>query len=701
MLEKPTTEEEGSKEFRYPLELLDWAGHREGGVRRLFDEGSGRPCQSVFQTNLLVRLTDWATRLASGDLDVPRVVLLVGGPGNGKTEAVEATFLHLDKALGCAGRLVASLKVAFHPPEDQPVSRLVTIDAGALAHPSRQLQIKVVQDASAGGNQSASLTVDELTDALDAPLGTAYLCCVNRGVLDDAMIHAIDSELFEVQGLLEAVVTSVSMLPEAPSCWPLEGFSQVAVWPMDAESLLEDTEVGGKAPAVEILERALDPSRWMEAGSCAAGQACPFCGSRKTLAGSRESQSLVKMLRWFELGTGKRWAFRDLFSLLSYMLAGGGSDRRAGLSDPCSWAAAQDKADQSRALAKPRQDTSAALFRLVAAQYQHALFHRWDRGISASLERDIKDLDLQTDHTAMGLYYFLQPRNASRVPTTIAALLDSFVDLLDPAMAPPNTKVTLWGGEVSLGDLDIRFSRSVREGLDFAKKYRELSQAERLLLERLATLDEHLGDQRHRRKRPTAATRIQCILRDFACRLTRRSIGVRHASVPEAEALEAFRRVVADAEGQGLELKEIALHIERLLNNDRNFEVSLTSTFGQPLPPLRRRATLVVPGLRVYDRPCITTGRPRPTLCFLEVDRQPIALTYDLFKAVRDLEKGLSPASLPGSVIAMLDTIRARIAGAIVRERGVQERPTIIIGEAVVIERRRGRFDATKLGARR
>lgn len=684
----------------FPLGLLEWAGHREGGVRRLFDEGSGRPCESVFQTNLLVRLADWATRLAGGDPGVPRVLLLVGGPGNGKTEAIEATSIHLDGALGCEGRLVSALHEAFHPPEDQPVSRLVSIDAGALANPPRELQVSIVQDASAGGNKSASLTVEELTDALSGQPGAAYLCCVNRGVLDDAMIHAIDGGLTEVQNFLEAVVTSVSMLPEAPSCWPLEGFPQVAVWPMDAESLLEETVAGGKAPAVEIMERALDTTRWMEHGACAAGQACPFCNSRKLLAGSRELQSLMKMLRWFELGTGKRWAFRDLFSLFSYMLAGG-SDRRAGLVDPCAWAAEQYKADQSLALAKPRQETSAALFRLVAAQYQHALFPRWDRGVAGFLERDIKDLELQTDHTAMGLCYFLQPRNASRVPTTIAPLLDSFVEMLDPAMAPPDTKVTLWGGEVTLGDLDIRFSRSVREGLDFAKKFRELSTPERLLLDRLATLDEHLGDQRFRRKRPTAASRIQCIIRDFACRLARRSIGARHASVPEAETLGAFQRVVADAEGQGHELKEIAIHLERLLNNGRNFEVSLTATFGQPLPPPRRRATLVVPELRVYERPCITSGRPRPTLCFLQVDRQPIAITYDLFKAVRDLEKGLSPAALPGSVVAMLDTIRARIAGAIVREEGVQERPTIIIGEAVTIERRRGRFDATKLGVRR
>ncbi|WP_217424965.1 hypothetical protein, partial [Magnetospirillum sp. LM-5] len=430
----------------------------------------------------------------------------------------------------------------------------------------------------------------------------------------------------------------------------------------------------------------------------------PFCGSRKILAGRRETGSLLRMLRWFELGTGKRWTFRDLFSLMSYLLAGNGGGRREGAADPCAWAAALDKADKERALGKPRRETSAALFWLAAAQYQHALFHRWDRGLAASLLQDIKELGLQDDHTAMGLYFFLQSRNAGCVPATIAPLLDTFVELLDPAMAPPDAKIALWGAEVALGDFDIRYSRSVREGLDYSAKHRALSPTERALLERLSALDERLGDPRVRRKRPTAASRMQCILRDFACRLTRRSVGVRHASVPDADTFEAFQRVVADVDGLGHDLREIAIRIEELLNHDKNFEVSLTTTFGQPLPPPRRRAMLIVPGLRVYARTSSHEGRPRPTLCYLDVEAgrslQPIALTYDLFKAVRDLERGLSPASLPSSVLAMLDTTRARMAGVIVRDRTVQDRPTIVLGESVTVERHRGRFISTKRGAR-
>ena len=76
-------------------------------------------------------------------------------------------------------------------------------------------------------------------------------------------------------------------------------------------------------------------------------------------------------------------------------------------------------------------------------------------------------------------------------------------------------------------------------------------------------------------------------------------------------------------------------------------------------------------------------------------------MTYDLFKALKELERGLSPASLPRSVLALLDAIRARLAGHIVRDREARERPSIILGESILVERYRGRFAMSKRGVRR
>jgi hypothetical protein len=653
---------------------------------------------------LVKRLREWAASFADDTVAAPRIVLLVGGPGNGKTEAIESTLEALDGALACDGRLREALARAFHP-ESGIAPRCVSIDTEELKA-RRPLKIHVVQDATVevAGQGAARLLLQELTH-VSSNERDVYLCCVNRGVLDDALICSHDEGLSEARELLEAVVQAVSLAADAPSCWPLQTYSSIAVWPMDAESLVDRLRDAEPVPAETILRGAIKEERWPAAGTCAAGEACPFCTSRKTLAGRKEFDALLKMLRWFELASGKRWAFRDIFSLVSYALAGPGSGPKGAATNPCGWAAALLEADKRAASgSRPSRETSAAIFQLVAAQYQHALFHKWDFPSAKSLLQDIKDVGVESDNTAMGLQFFLQSRNGRHVPPTIGALVDGFVDSLDPAMSSPESGVTLWGagGEIRLREFDARFSRSTREGLDYAISFRALSPLERILLGRLADLDELLASPKLRRARPTAATRIQRMIRDFSNRIFRRSIGARQAVVPDREILESYERVVADAESTGHDLREVANHVEDLLNDGDHFHVSLTTTFGQPLPPPRGRALLVVPRRRVMIRDKSEIGRPRSSLCFLEIQvgdaYQPIALTYDLFRAVDDLGKGVSQSSLPRGVLTLLDTTRARMAGSIVRDRSALERPTVHLGDSTVITRQRGVFVSDRKG---
>ncbi|MBY5460763.1 hypothetical protein HFO89_31295 [Rhizobium leguminosarum] len=694
----------------YPARLVNWSGNRSGGVRRLFDEGSGRPGEGVFETNLLHKLEDWARKMVEGPGSAPRILMLVGGPGNGKTEAIESTIGWLDDALGASQQLVRALAGSFLPGGDGFVPRLVRVDAGSLGNPRRQLAISIVQDASAvldaTGRSAAQLLLDELEAMQSAPQTEAYLCCVNRGVLDDALIEAMDRGSVKSGQLLEAITRAVSLAPDAPSCWPLDLFPIVAAWPMDAESLLLAPTRGGDAPARSLLRHALEESRWLPAGSCLAGPSCPFCGSRDRLSREREEGALLQMLRWYELASGKRWSFRDLFSLVSYLLAGHRvSPRDAGL-DPCGWAARLAGLDETaRRGGKPSREISSSIFQLVSAQYQHALFHRWERDAGPSLLRDIKELGLDDDNTAMGLYWFLSSRRAPYLPTMIGDVLEGLAELLDPALAAPDTQVQVSRNtRFALREVDVRFSRSVLEGLDYVRKLQVLTRLEVELIDRLARLDAELSSPAVRRRRPLSATNLQRFMRDFACRLVRRSLGTKTATALDAPVLSEFQEVIEDGEGEGL--YEIAHEVELLLNRNQDFEISLTTTFGQPLPPVARRAILVVPARSVRPLHSNTGGRPSSPIPFLKVgdgrSSQPIALTYDLFKAVKELEEGMSVASLPRTVLALLDTTRARLAGPIVRDGQLLERARIQIGSAdsSVVQRRIG-FGIRKDGGSR
>jgi hypothetical protein len=670
----------------FPHALVDWAGNHAGGVKRLFDSHSGRPAKDLLKTNLLVRLERWAASLAAGDQACPRVVLLVGGPGNGKTEAIESTIRWLDTSLQCDGRLIGELARSFNRVGGIP--RVIAVDAGILSGTPRDLLLSVVQDATATvgweGVPAANLLIEELGSVVGSNGSDVYLCCVNRGVLDDALIHALDNGLDAPRKLLEAITRAVSLAADAPSCWPLAGFPGVAVWPMDAESLLVLPAGESTSPAETLVRQATEPNDWPTYGACSAGGKCPFCYSQSLLSREGPRNALLQILRWNELGSGKRWSFRDLFSLMSYLLSGHLPARDEQSGDPCAWASKLIELDVGLSSARrPTKQAMTAAFRLATASYQHALFHRWDRDVSLVLRKDIKELGLDEDSTLMGLQHFLHDRRAPYLPATIAPLLEGLVDLLDPALASPDSQVAVSAkSTVMLRDVDIRFSRSIQEGIEFIRKYQVLSPMELDLLKKLAQSDEQLSRPEVRRKRPAAASRMQQILRDFAGRLVRRSICVRSAVVPDASILAAFQTVVEDEKQH--RLYEVADQVEQLLNNGADFEVSLTTTFGQPLPPSQRQATLVVPSQHVGVPPRKGSGRPLSPICFLEVgsgaSAQSIALTYDLFKAVKELERGLSPASLPRTVVALLDTTRARLAGPIVRDQEILRRSKIRIG---------------------
>lgn len=684
----------------YPAGLLEWAGHRAGGVRRLFDDTSGRPSGSVVRTSLLERLDGWTADIADDATGAPHAIFLVGGPGNGKTEGVETIIVGFDQRLQLGGALVAEFRSLFSSDNKQPVPRRAGVDISVSALGGRNLKLVIVQDASATDielpdHSPAKLLIDDIKCFVLRDVGAIYVACVNRGVLDDALALSMDEDETDARGLLEAIVSTVSLSPVSTSCWPLDGYPKVAIWPMDVESLLT-AEAGVKsvAPAEQLLDAATNLDLWPGFGKCQAGERCPFCTSRELLSGDPHRSSLLGILRLYELATGKRWSFRDLFSLLSFLLAGVPSTGEDSGKTPCEWAARLIELD-----ANPGGRSDAFRLRipflLVAAQYQHALFGRWPRFVGRSLRADLKELRINDHRTLGGLAYFLGSTRGLAIPATLAPQLSSLCDVLDPAIADSDGMVEVSARTaIALRELDTRFSHSVGEGFQFIKKYQCLTPLETDLLRRLDQADELLSQADVHRRRPATAFRVQKLVRDFACRLVRRSLGVRSGVVREFETLSRFRRVI---EGDEQLLHDAVKQVEGLLNDREHFVVTLNTTFGESLPPESRRAVLRTPKQRVKPRLHTHAGRPTPTLRFLSVgdgtSQQSIPLTYELFRSVRELKAGMLPASLPRTVVALLDTTRARLAGRIVRNEDLLDGSEISLGlRDEVVVRELGKF---------
>ncbi len=697
------TDQEAQQLPAFPAALRDWAGNQSGGVRRLFDDVSGRPTGRILKTHLLKRLEAWVQSLTQSPTETPKVVLLVGGPGNGKTEAIESTVDWLDHALGCNDALRKTLRQQLMPAPGCAVPRIATAEVQTTAGARGLYRIRIVQDASvedAPDQSRAQLLAEELESALEDVSGhSVYLACVNRGVLDDAMIHVSEHGPARAHNLLQSIIQSVGQGGGNTSCWPLDGHPSVAVWPMDVESLLTRTRDNDPAPAAAILADALMEDKWPSYGSCPAKLMCPFCTSRRVLAGVRGSAELMSLLRWHELAAAKRWTFRDFFTLVSYLLAGAGATAKAErVESPCAWAASLVEMDASRVGQKPEARRSSAIFLLVACHYQHQLFARWDARVAKRLREDLRELGLLENHTAVGLLSFLRNGPGVRPPAMIEGLLESLCLTLDPAIADPALEVPVSSAtRLRLREIDARFSQSVASGRSMLLKHKCLSPAETELLGRLAELDRELSTPALRRKRPDAATRVQHLLREFACRLARRSLGARGAVTRDQELLAQYQRIVEGGNDDGELLLSAAREVTRLLNANDKFEVSLTTTFGQPMPPATLRAVLVTTKQTVKPRFEAVTGRPAPPMRLLRVGRnrgeQTIALTFDLYRSIRLLEAGLSRASLPIEVNALIDATKARLSGPIVRDPESLEDSSIELGASGTrIELIGGRF---------
>lgn len=683
---------------KYPEGLVNWSGDKAGGVKKLFYSGSGRPSGSVISTPLLTRLKAWAQQLARGDAGTPRVVFLVGGPGNGKTEAVECTIRELDDAMDLDGALLGELASRFSGQSGVAPGRRVSTASTKFPARSRIRVLSIVQDGSEAGLGDATTPAEHLCNDIrfqaDKGDEQVYIACVNRGVLDDALILATERGDRVVGDVLKKIIQSASLSARSASCWPLEGSPRFAVWPMDVESLVEETDSKGATSACrQILTVATNPDEWPGYGQCPAGNLCPFCTNRKLLSVETNASSFIQILRRFELASGKRWNFRDQFSLVAYLLAGTGEASPGVPYHPCNWAKAQLEPRDSNQV-KREAKVARALFRLLAAQYQHAMFCSWpvDRGVG--LRGDVKDLKLEEHPALLGLVQFLVRDKRSDTTTTLRSQLNGMVEHLDPAAASPEFEVAISSSKVvQLKELDRLFSLSVKGGRELLHKHRCLSELENSVLRLLESADEKLSEEPIRRRKPAAAQRVQALVRLVACSIARRSVAVRAGITKDADVLADFDKVLR---GDDSALQDVRQQLEGLLNKGGRFQVSLNTTFGEPLPPPERRVMLTTDKQKVLQMPLShDESRPRAPVRFLTVGgkKQPVALTYELFKATQSLRKGMVPASLPRSVVALLDTTRAKLAGMVVRNEDELEGSEIHLGmREDVISRNFGKF---------
>lgn len=657
--------------------LVAWHGHDRGGVRIPFSEQGGNPLAEAIETGVIRRLRGLARDLAAGRAGSPRWVMLVGGPGNGKSEAVQQFLAALDNEMGLAGNLVATLGRKFQPSPIVP--RRVEVNPADLPSGARFQQVIrrliVIQDASASDdvNQDAARQLSlDLADLLTSPPAQlpVFICCANRGLLARCL-KASNKELGprnEVTLVIEEIIRATALGQEAlstsrPPCWPLSN-ANIACWPMDLESLFPDGP-GLPNPVESMVVQAADPSRWETQGACAdcsAGDYCPFRQNAQWLRDPNNRDSLLSVLRRGELATGQRWNFRDAFSLVAELVVGQRCDF-TGSAHPCDWV--RDRVQELGASQHETPESTIAAFELSRRLYPQALFPVAARGEAARHCAKIskqyrKDLTFALAGAA---------ETASHVHggSYIRALLFQASDLLDPAQYTPSA------ANHRLREVEDYFSQSVSLGL--ARHGPETCQLERRLWEIAAQAEAEWDPLGREFGKVIEATHF---IRQLVSSQAKRSLGVRRGHL----ALEEYLNEYASALRDRTRLEGVRTPMRNLLGSQR-FTFSVVESFGQPkgdiAPVLELDADL--PGITVHPAPMTSERSPGHDVPCLKIDQYMVPLTFDFYLAIKLREAGCSNSCLPPSTRAAIDKVRHLYAGAVCRsrQRFAEDRARVVV----------------------
>lgn len=656
------------------LDLLAWHGHERGGVRVPFQDELGKPLGVTVDTPLIRKLRGLAQSLASEQAGTPRWLFLVGGPGNGKSEAVEAFIEKLDVETQADGQLKSLVTTKFRP--DPVTPRRVTIESNELPQNNPLLQrtirrLILIQDASAvdipDGN-AENLLIKDLADLLTSPTGQEpiFICCANRGLL--ARVLSVIRSESEHQWLNKPVVTELlsrllmatGLGPEAlrtdrPRVWPLDYDRRFAAWPLDLDSIVGSED--GESPFERMLDSATTQIQWDNVGRCAdcsSKSLCPFYTNATCLRQEDARANLLKLLRHGEFAVGQRWNFRDAFSLCSELLVGQRQDfiGEGGQIHPCEWV--HEKVDEIRhGVQLP--DKVKANWGLTIHLYQQSLFPAWP-----DPEESLDARHVARSPLTLSVINMFKERRRLEGTQVRAYLAGPFSVKLDPAHATPVAQRSL------LHLAEDEFGQSIQQGLNWLGD--RMSIVERELLALVTKAEQSWNDAVRESARVQDIVRT---LRSLSTILVKRSLGVTHGEYLNLEHLNGYEALFRESS----RLTALVQPLRKLLASEAGgmFRGSLVRVFGQPLPDGSRDIVVESQLGRVLPRPAPRSSDERPghDIPWVEVveDRIPIPLTFDLYVALRLSTEGCDSASFPPHTRAAIDKVRNAIAARLSRDR--------------------------------
>lgn len=653
-------ENERGKQF--PESLFAWNNSGSYSTSRSSDEGSGWQ-KPPLRTRLIMQLEALADSILNGAVQSQANIFLVGGPGNGKTLAAKHFLKRLLKDK--YGELRAA------------ASNSVTLNFAESACPVKHL--RYIEDASAGDDNVATYErfVKDIEEYVLTPQeGAVYLCCVNRGILATVLAKITKHEMDASDAASRFIATLSSVVsPDATPkpLWPMGSDAGcVYIHPMDEESLLEC--IGDNHPvAIDILDEicAEDDGRCQ---SCAYAGKCPIRANVVALQNERRRDSLLRILRYYEIVASKRFSFRDLFSVFSQLVAGSPYEYviDGKQMSPCSWVEKQIALSSSNL----REDKMSSLFALASALYHNRVFGTWDdlKSQTRPLLNLVRKSRLSSIKSVAPILKSISAMIRRSSTASAQNYLPKCAALLDPAL---QDAAAVGGVERECVDkirlFEDAFCKSLTLGVDtfLGDGYCPASQIERELFLEVRSIeqDQEILDMPVSDPEFQTAQTVLSVLRVVLSRMAKRWIGAFAAFVCAGDRLDEYRAMLDnDMSHPNLASKKRKLcsTIQGYLFPNGLFTCSMLATFGQAEPDEANGFFLKNSRPAHFEIASSGAGdlMTRNLLFVREADlRLSIKVNFDIYSALVDLQNGLKPASLPARINDIFDGVKSRIQG--------------------------------------
>ena len=293
----------------YPFKFKTWFSSNIGGVRLPMNNKSGRPIgDKIIEGNIhqLIREMIDDFKVKKGKF----LCVLVGGPGNGKTDLMEfASEVFFEKFNIDSDKGRKILQDGFEKNNRK------------AKYENKEFTLNLIQDASQRDSNADSPISSLFNDfeELAETDNVLTLICINRGILENTLSKSrLSSEPIakykEVINKIHSYNNLQSVINDSKIWGDCIGGINLFTWSMDFDTLFkEDENINGNL-IKELIEKSNCLSNFQSGKRLS-----PIESAKEFLSNKDKVFNLSRLLRNNEILNGKRFTYRELFSIIAYL----------------------------------------------------------------------------------------------------------------------------------------------------------------------------------------------------------------------------------------------------------------------------------------------------------------------------------------------------------------------------------------------